>query len=417
MECPCSGSERRDCSVRGVDRRALLSNSLYLMKRRLVALLIETSNGYCRGLLEGVIAYTKVHGNWSVYLTEQERGAPPPAWLKSWGGHGIIARIETDSIGQQLKQCGVPIVDLSAARHIRGVPWADTDDKAIAHLAFEHFVERGFRNFAYCGDAGFQWSSKRCRFFREFAQSAGCRFFDHHSIARYDRTFDAVAEKRGIMDWIGRLPRPVAIMGCYDFKAQEVLDACRQLEISVPTEVAVIGVDNDHLICELSDPTLTSIIPDTKRTGYEAASLLDRMMSGEAIANEQPLMTKPLGVQLRGSTDTVAIEDDEIAAALQFIRHQACANIRVADVLKHTSLSRRAFEHRFKNLVGLTPHEEIQRVRMNRVKELLRDTELTVPQIAQRLGFEHPEYLGAAFKREIGLSPGEYRRIYGRSKT
>lgn len=387
---------------------------MHLMVRRSVALLIETSNGYSRGLLEGVIAYTKVHGNWSVYLTEQERAAPPPGWLRSWGGDGIIARIETDAIGQQLVRCGVPIIDLSAARHIKGVPWADTEDKAIAELAFQHFAERGFQNLAYCGDAGFQWSLKRGLHFRHYAESAGCKFYEHQSVPRYAQAFDAIAEKQRIMDWIRHLPRPIGIMGCYDFKAQEVLDACRQLSASVPTEVAVLGVDNDHLICELSEPSLSSVIPDTKRTGFEAARLLDRMMEGDSFTDEQPLMTQPLGIQLRESTDTVAIEDDQVARALQFIRLKASANIRVADVLDHIDLSRRAFEHRFKKLLGVTPHEEIQRVRMNRVKELLRDTDLTVPQIAERLGFEHAEYLGAAFKREVGMSPGKYRTTYDR---
>lgn len=380
------------------------------MVRRSVALLIETSNGYSRGLIEGVISYTKIHRNWSIYLTEQERGASPPSWLKTWGGDGIIARIETDIIGQRLVECGVPIVDLSAARHIRGVPWADTEDRAIARLAFEHFAERGFQNLAYCGDPGFHWSKSRGEHFRQFAESSGRDFFDYQSTARYARTFNAVAEKQKIMEWIRSLPRPIGIMGCYDFKAQELLDACRQLGIDVPTEVAVLGVDNDHLICELSEPSLSSIIPDTKRTGYEAASLLDRMMDGEAITDVQPMMTQPLGIQLRESTDTVAISDEKIAKALQYIRKMGSGNIRVSDVLEQVQLSRRAFEHRFKQLVGLTPHQEIQRVRMNRVQELLRETDLSLPQIANRLGFEHSEYLAAAFKREVGISTGEYRK-------
>jgi LacI family transcriptional regulator len=231
-------------------------------------------------------------------------------------------------------------------------------------------------------------------------------------VARYDPTYNAVAEKRRIVDWIAALPRPIAIMGCYDFKAQEVLDACRQLNVAVPTEVAVLGVDNDRLICELSEPTLSSIIPDTKRTGYEAANLLDRMMSGELVATNAPLITQPLGIHVRESTDTVAIDDEAVAKALQYIRRHASANIRVTDILRHIDLSRRALEHRFAKWVGHTPHEEIQRVRMNRVKELLRDTELTLQQIAERMGFEHPEYLGAAFKREVGVSPGEYRKSH-----
>lgn len=379
------------------------------MSRRSVALLIETSNGYCRGLLEGVIAYTKERANWSVYLTEQERGAAPPAWLREWGGDGIIARIETDRIGQQLKQFGVPIVDLSAARHVRGVPWADTEDRAIAKLAVEHFAERGFKHLAYCGDAGFEWSAKRCGHFRSLALAAGCQVHEHQSIARYDEAYSLATEKRRIMRWLEQLPRPVAIMGCYDFMAQQVLDACRQLDIAVPAEVAVLGVDDDRLICELSEPTLSSIIPDTKKTGYEAAELLERMMSGESVATEEPLITQPLGIRQRQSTDTLAIEDDEIATALHYIRRHATANIRVTDVLRHVSLSRRSLEHRFKKWLGHTPHEEIQRVRINKIKELLRETDLTIHQIAERTGFEYDEYMAAVFKRETGETPTEFR--------
>ncbi|TWU01299.1 XylR family transcriptional regulator [Stieleria varia] len=379
------------------------------MSRKSVALLIETSNGYSRGLLEGVIAYTKERANWSVHLTEQERGAPPPTWLKTWGGDGIIARIETDAIGRQLKKFGVPIVDLSAARHVTGVPWADTEDRAIAKLAVDHFVERGFTNLAYCGDAGFQWSAKRRDHFRKIAEANRCRVFELDSIARYDDAYDLATENRRIMSWLSKLPRPVAIMGCYDFKAQQVLDACRQLNIAVPTEVAVLGVDNDRLICELSEPRLSSVIPDTKRTGYEAADLLDRMMSGEWVATETPLITQPLGIEIRESTDTLAIDDTEVATALHYIRRHATSNIRVTDVLNQVSISRRALEHRFKKQVGHTPHEEIQKVRMNRIKELLSETELTIHEIAERTGFEYDEYMTAAFKRETGRTPSEYR--------
>ncbi|EMI56413.1 XylR family transcriptional regulator [Rhodopirellula sallentina] len=379
------------------------------MGRKSVALLIETSNGYSRGLLEGVIAYVKERGHWSVHLTEQERGAAPPAWLQNWRGDGIIARIETDSIGQHLRKFRVPIVDLSAARHVRGVPWADTEDKAISKLGVDHFVERGFRHVAYCGDAGFAWSRKRGEHFLRQATAADCTVHQFESVGRYDVSYDLEVEQRRIIEWLKTLPRPIAIMGCYDFKAQQILDACRRLDISVPAEVAVLGVDNDRLICELCEPSLSSVIPDTRRTGYEAADLLHRMMSGEHVATEEPLITQPLGVQLRESTDTLAIEDGEIAKALQYIRRHANANIRVGDVLRHISLSRRALEHRFKKHVGHTPHEEIQRVRMNRIKELLKETDLSIGEIADRMGFEYVEYMAAAFKRETGQTPTEFR--------
>ena len=379
------------------------------MKHRSVALLIETSNGYSRGLLEGVIGYTKECGTWSVHLTEQARGAPPPAWLKSWDGDGIIARIETDAIGRQLLKHRLPIVDLSAARHVSGVPWADTEDRAIAKLAIKHFVERGFRNLAFCGDKGFVWSDRRAEHFRHLAEQAQCRFFEHHSAARYDAGFNPAKVTRQIGNWPQSLPRPIAVLGCYDYKAQQVLDACRLLDIAVPEQVAVLGVDDDRLICELSEPTLSSIIPDTKRTGYEAAAMLDRMMSGKKVTTDQPLITQPLGVKVRASTDTLAIDDPEIVKALGYIRRHATANIRVADVLREVELSRRSLEHRFKKLIGHTPSEEIQRVRFNRIKELLTETELSIGDIATRTGFEYGEYMAAAFKRSIGCTPSEFR--------
>lgn len=382
------------------------------MSRRSVALLIETSNGYCRGLLEGVIAYVKERGGWSVHL-EQDRTETPPAWLNSWGGDGIIARINTDRFGEQLKTFGVPVVDLSASRHVKGIPWADTDDQAIAELAVEHFMQRGFRHLAYCGDAGFEWSRRRGRHFRSLATEAGCSVYEYQSISRFDESFNPAVEIKRLMKWLRGLPRPVAIMGCYDFKAQQVLDACRQLSIAVPEEVAVLGVDDDRLLCELSEPTLSSVIPDTKKTGYAAAELLSRMMSGENVVFEKPLVTQPLGIRIRESTDTLAIEDKAVVRALQFIRRHATENIRVTDILSHVALSRRALDHRFRRWLGHTPHEEIQRVRINRIRELLSETDLSIHEIASRTGFIYGEYMAAAFKRETGMTPTEFRDSAG----
>ena len=410
------------------------------MPRRSVALLIETSNGHGRGLLDGVIAYVKESADWSVFLTEQERGAVPPNWLKNWRGDGIIARIETDDIADQLRDLHVPIVDLSATRHFKGIPWTSTDDTAIAALAVQHFMERGFHNLAYCGDPGFAWSNLRRDRYRELTLSAERKFFEYQSTHRYAPLFDWEQEKTRLGHWLTTLPRPVAIMACYDFQAQQVLDACRQSRIAVPESVAVLGVDNDRLICELAEPSLSSIIQDTHATGYEAARLLDEMMDMQIKASNRtqassrrspvarseqtatkslsklttmtdpPLLTKPLGIMVRESTDTLAIDDHEISEALQYIRRHAHANIRVTDVLKTLSLSRRSLEHRFKKLVGRTPHEEIQRVRLNSVKRLLSETELSIAAIAERSGYEHGEYMTAVFRRVTGLTPSEYRR-------
>ena len=390
-----------------------------MKKRRSVALLVETSNAYSRGLLEGVIAYMKQHSNWSMFLTEQERGAEPPKWLSKWDGDGIIARIETENIARAIKKIKLPVVDLSANRHLKNVPWAETDDKAIAQLAVNHFVDRGFKQLAFCGDPAFAWSDARCDRFCEIVSGSGLDCHVYQAIPRYDRSFSLNREKRRLANWLTQLPRPAAIMACYDYKAQQILDVCRELEIAVPEQIAVLGVDNDRLMCEFSDPPLSSIIPDTRRTGYEAAERLDRMMSGESVATQpeiaMPLITKPLGVETRESTDVLAIEDEDLVKAVKYIRQHAVNNIRVADVLRQVNLSRRVLESRFQKTMGRTPHQEIQRVRINRIKEWLVETNLTVHEIAERAGFEHAEYMAAVFKRETGQAPTIYREMKKRS--
>ncbi len=384
-----------------------------MSQRRSIALLVETSNAYSRGLLEGILDFAQQHGNWSIVLPEQERGATPPGWLSDWSGEGIIARIETNSMACAIEKVSVPVVDLSAARYLPGIPWADTEDEAIAKLAVEHFSERGFQHFAYCGDPGFEWSNARCRQFTHFAQAVDRKVHIHQSIHRYDPEFTIDKEKQRLAQWLTQRPRPVAIMACYDFKAQQLLDVCRELQISVPEQVAVLGVDNDRLLCEFASPPLSSIIPDTRRTGFEAAALLERMITGEAVGT-QCLVTRPLGIHTRQSTDILAIDDQDIATAMKYIREHANHNIRIADVLRHVPLSRRIFEARFQKAVGRTPHQEIQRIRINRVKQLLTQPELSVGQIARLSGYEHAEYMAAAFRRETGLSPSTYRQQINR---
>jgi LacI family transcriptional regulator len=209
--------------------------------------------------------------------------------------------------------------------------------------------------------------------------------------------------------WVGRLPRPIGLMACYDFKAQQLLVVCRELDIAVPEEVAVVGVDNDRLLCDLANPPLSSVIPNTHRTGYEAARILDRLMAGENMPPESHLI-EPLGIQTRQSSDTLAIDDPDVAIAVRFIREHAIEGIDVSDVLARVSLSRRALESRFRRIINRTPHQEIMRVRIERVKMLLLASDFSLAEIAAITGFEHVEYLSVAFKREAGQTPRQYRK-------
>lgn len=376
---------------------------------RKVALLIETSNAYARGLLQGIVAYMREQGSWSVYLAEHGRGDRPPAWLRGWNGDGIIARVETASIAKVLREVNMPVVDVSAARLIPSLPWFETDDAAFAQLAADHLSGRGFNQFAYCGDPRFNWSNWRGEHFERAVRGEGHPCVLYQPSRRF--SMDDAAQVDDIVNWIRKLPKPVGVMACYDLRGVQVLDACRRIGLAVPEEVAVVGVDNDELLCELSHPPLSSVIPNTRRTGYEAAALLDRLMDGARVDAGATHLIAPQGIATRQSTDVLAIEDRNVAKALHYIRQYACEGIKVDDVLKVVPHSRRKLENKFVKLIGRTPHQEIIRVRLDRIKRLLTETDLSLTDIAQRSGFAHVEYMTVMFNSKVGLPPSKYRLL------
>lgn len=381
--------------------------------RRKVALLVETSNGYARGLLKGIIAYIREHEHWSVYLGEHGRGDDPPKWLSNWRGDGVIARIENDRIARVVMKAGLPAVDVSAARKLSKLPWVETDDRAIAYAAARHLLDRNFRRLAFCGDDRFNWSRWRCEHFQKAAAEAGATCSVYKPSPRALADWDTMENEIG--QWLLSLARPVGVMACYDIRARHVLDACRRVGLEVPDQVAVVGVDNDEFLCDLTDPPLSSVAPDSVRTGYEAAALLDRLMAGKEKRQGQAIFVEPLGVISRRSTDVLALGDVEIASAVRFIREHACEGIAVKELLSAIPLSRRVLEDRFRKLLGRTPHDEIVRVRFERVRQLLRESALPLSAIATRSGFRNAEYLTTAFRREFGVSPNAYRKSAGLS--
>lgn len=290
------------------------------------------------------------------------------------------------------------------------LPGVETDDGTIARWAVEHFVERGLRNFAFCGDERFGWSLKRGTWFAAHVREQG-------SIPREFRMKPSgmrAADRDLLAEWLMELPKPVGVLACYDIAGQEVLEACKIAELAVPDSVAVIGVDNDELIGNLTTPPLSSIEPDTTRTGYLAAELLDLMMRGHTLEPGLRLI-EPTRLVARQSSDILAVDDPLVAEALRFVRDRSDRNLTVSAVLRHVGLSRRALDHRFVRILGRTVHGEIMRVRVGHVAELLASTDWTLHHIAERLNFSHSEYMSVVFKKYTGKSPGQYRRAVHRS--
>jgi LacI family transcriptional regulator len=291
-----------------------------------------------------------------------------------------------------------------------GLPGVGIDNQAVVRLAFEHLATCGFKHFGFCGPPQRRnaWMDLRRELFRRMVHDAGlaCHDFETMQGGASNVWED---EQELIATWILKLPKPIGIMASNDDRGQQVLDACRRVNVLVPEDVAVIGVDNDEILCNLSSPPLSSVDINTQQVGYEAAALLERMMAGRS-APERPLLLSPHGVVARESTDVLATEDRELAAAIRHIREHACEGLRLKDAAKWTPLSRRELERRMRKLIGRSPKEEITRVRLERAKLLLTETNLAAAVIAEKCGFEEPKYFSQVFHAKVGLPPGAYRR-------
>ena len=374
-----------------------------------VALLVESSNAYARGLLTGITQYLQEHGSpWSVYLPETGRLDRAAARLRRWRGDGVLVRAEDQRTAAAAAACECPVVNLSAAGLLPDVPAVHSDVHAEAEAAFAHLWERGFRHLGFCGVSDYRWATWQRTRFEEAARRAGVEVHAHVAPLQLQQPSDWIEDRKSLVRWLRSLPKPVGIFACYDVRGQQILDACRDAGIAVPDRVAVIGVDNDPVRCNLSDPPLSSVAPDAPRVGYLAAQCLSRMMSGEPLPAGLRLVP-PLGVVARGSTDALAVSDPDVLAALRYIRAHACENINVKQVLDVVPLSRRALEGRFVKLVGRSPHEQILHFRVERAKQLLCDTELPIKSIGPLVGVSTPEYLSVLFNRLVGMSPKAYR--------
>jgi LacI family transcriptional regulator len=376
--------------------------------KRSVALVIETSNEYARGLLRGILRYQQEHEKWTIDLPEQHRRADPPRWLRTYSGHGIIARIETKSIARAVQATQLPAVDVSSARELSTIPWVETDDRKIAQLAIQHFFEKGFRHLAFCGEGSFNWSRWRRDAFVAEAKKAGINALVFH-VDDDSSGMTWPHARRRLMRWLAELPEPCGLMAAYDSLARRLIDLCIQASRRVPESIAILGVDDDPLLCQLATPPLSSIVPDSEGAGYAAAEQLDSIMSGKKIKRLDTLLP-PLGIATRQSTDTFAVEDKDVSVSAHYILAHACDGIQVDDIVKQTQLTRRALETRFKKALGKTPHALIIETRLSKAERCLRETTLTLEQIADRCGFEYPEYLSVLFKKHRNMTPGEYRQ-------
>lgn len=361
-------------------------------------------------MLSGVARYIHENSRWALYLKPFRVEKSLREWLEHWTGDGIIAAIG-DPEQFDVPSLRIPIVDVMGVKRFPGVPLIHTNDDAVGRLGAEHLLERGFRQFGFVEYEARFWSERRRIGFHQALGplASNCTVHTMLEPSGGGGPTGFEQQQHRLAEWIKTLPKPVGIMATNDLSAQQVLEACMRLRVEVPEQVAVVGADNDEPICSICYPPLSSVIINDHQRGYEAAAVLDRLMSGlEPLCD--PTWVEPVGVYARQSTDIMAIDDQLVARAMRFVREHACEPISVDDVVAEIPLSRSMLERRFKHAVGRSINSEIVRTRINQAIGMISQTELGLKEVARRCGFGAQAYMNAVFQQRLGRTPGSYRR-------
>ncbi|MBX3009025.1 MAG: DNA-binding transcriptional regulator [Melioribacteraceae bacterium] len=373
-----------------------------------IVLLIETSREFGRQLINGVARYSRINGPWSFFKEQTGLKTSIPR-LTSWKPDGIIMR--NSMIKQELLKLKIPtILALHDKTSHPKLPVIKTDSQAIAKMASEHFRDKGFKNFAFCGFDIFEWSNERKLFFTKYNNEAG--FTTHlYDSSKKLQSQDWEVEQRHVIEWLKSIPKPVALMACNDDRGQHILEVCKLIGLKVPDDVSVIGVDNDPMICEIGDPPLTSIALDVESAGYNSAKLLNDLLSGTKM-NGQQIIVSPTHIVQRQSSDIFAVNDPEITKALKFIRENAKSKICVKEVVNSTCLSRRILEKRFRDILHRSIYDEIRRRRVDLITKFLIETDLPIAEITSLFTFTDAEHISRYFKKEKGMGLREFRKLH-----
>lgn len=378
-----------------------------------VAILIESTRAYGRGILQGIANWQRENESWLVHVEPRALYDLVPEWLKTWDGDGIIARIPDKEQAQILKQTGIPVVNLkSGVESQLGPVCIETDREKVGEIAAEHLLTRGFRNFAFIGIPNSLWSKRECAGFQQRVQEQGyaCEKYNWLSedILNYqDGSFSE--EIDNIATWLSGLPKPLGVLAADDYLGIQVLAACQAAVLHVPDTVAVLGVDNEEEVCQLAYPTLSSVMPNNVKIGREAAAKLQRRMKGEPLSDET-LRIPPIDVATRHSTDVTATNVPVVASAMAFIRKNCHRGINVVDVIEHVKISRSVLQRHFRKELNQSIYEVILSQRLQLVKDLLRESELSLQEITVRTGFKHLQHLNNIFKEKIGYPLNKYRQ-------
>ncbi len=377
-----------------------------------VALIFDARLPYDSQVVLGVTAFVRERRDWEIFIEENPSGHRRLPDLAAWDGSGVIANFDHPGVERQVRASGLPVVAFGGSGCAPGLSYVSTNNEAISRLAARHLLERGFRNFAFFG---YTRTSKNCwsgaremAFANEVAAAGGtCKTLRLPA----DATHNWSQFVKTILRWLGTLPKPVGIFAATDRRAQSLLAACRAGGVRVPDEVAVIGVDNDPLICELSYPPLSSIEQGAREVGYRAAKWLHSLMSTRS-RHPRQFVIEPVGVIARASTECLAVDDADAARAFQIIRQGACDGLTPHAVCRQVGRSRSGLEARFRECFHSTLAAKIMDIRFDRAHEQVLHTRAPLKSVAGQCGFSSVQHMTAFFRKRLGHTPAEIRKNY-----
>lgn len=373
------------------------------MKRYNVAVVVDSSSAFSQGVLRGITQYVLENGPWNIAYEERSLDSHRPEWLESWHGDGIIIRTRTSAASMLVLTTHAQVVDLGE-EPLPNTPLIGINHQACSRMAAELLRQRQFMNFAYVGIRQRPFSAYRLKEFRRLLGK---------DIPSYEIPLTCLCtiptrKISALASWLKALPKPCGLMACNDLAGNFVIQTCVSANILVPDEIAVIGVDNDAVYCQMSPVPMSSIELDTHRMGLEAAALLHRLMAGES-PPEKPYEISPLKLIERQSTDSLAVTDTLVRKALIIMREEACEGLNILDLVKRLGVSRRYLERRFTVVLHSSIYQEILRIQMLRAQELLIGTSLTLNSISRRTGFKNASHFCTVFKRWFKKTPGDFR--------
>ena len=382
-----------------------------------VLLVFPTANLVHRRMLNGILRYAQQHGPWEFHVITDIPGEQGLRRTHEWGCTGIVSYVQTQKNAESCIAAGVPAVFCVPSRTflapdnpVSRCSALLLDHEAIGTLGADYFLNLRFTRFAFVGHVRDEtpWSLNRKRGFTRRLNERGYDCLCYPRTSVLERTDFGVEQKR-LRAWLMKLPKPVALMAACDRRALQILDTCMDAGISVPHEIAVLGVDNDEVLCETASPPLTSIDIGEENAGYEAARTLDALMRAKTRGHPAVILHGPRQVVPRRSTEIHHIPDPLIAKALEFVETNIGLSANVSDVARHLNVSRRLLEMRAKQALGGTVRDEILRVRLDRARALLRNTRMTMGEIAEACGFSGPSHFGLRFREAFRVTPTAFR--------